>query len=383
MPQIRRPHPFHVTATIVASGAFFCCAGAASATTLHPGDKISIDVYNHPELAAQSATLDSTGHVSVPLAGLVDAENISPTQLSSRIAARLAPYVRKPAVDVQLLAQGQNIFVVGGPGGVLQYSPGETLAGALAQVAGGAGGAGATLDPSETAARELQYGSIDLRHVVIERDGRNLPPVNVANLTAGGNAGPALHPDDTIKLREKPIPVAVRGEVKGPGVAHLDPDEPLSNALLQVGGVNDATSSVQFLLTRAGKQMVVTTSSPEYREPAQSGDQIYVPHAERVAVVGQVIKPGSVMLQGDNSLLSALYYAGGPSSYGDIKHVSVIHQGVQEEYDVTKLTHGGPGANPELADGDTVFVPEGHKIDFRGIFAGIASAAFIPFRLGL
>ncbi len=361
--------------------AVFLCAAGASATTLHPGDKISINVYNHPELAAATATLDSTGHVSVPLAGLVNAANLSPAQLGQRIAARLAPYVIKPAVDVQLIAQGQNIFVAGGPGGVLTYTPGETLAGALSQIAAGTTTGSSTTDTSETATRAQQYGSIDLHRVVIERDGRNLPPVDAASLTAGGNAGPTLQPDDTIKLVLKPIAVAVRGEVKSPGVAHLDRDEPLSNALLQVGGANDATSSVEFILTRGSGQTVVTTSSPQYREPAQSGDAIYVPHAERVGVVGQVNKPGSVTLQGDDSLLSALYYAGGPTSYGDIKHVGVIHQGVQQTYDVTQLTHGAPGANPQLADGDTVFVPEGHKIDFRGIFQTIASAALLPLRL--
>jgi protein involved in polysaccharide export with SLBB domain len=351
------------------------CASAAVATTLHPGDHVSVNVYNHPELGATSAPLDSTGHVSVPVAGLVDAANISPEQLAQRIAGKLAPYVRKPAVDVQLVAQGQNIFVAGGPGGVLPYSPGETLAGALAQIQQGVGSNQVTPgDPSQIAARQLQYGSVDLRHVIIERDGRDMAAIDAAGLTAGGNSGPALQPDDTIKLAQKPIAVTVRGDVKQPGVAHLDPDEPLSNAVSQVGGADDVSSSIEFVLTRGTTQSVVTTSSPAYRAPAQTGDTIYVPHGERIGVVGQVEKPGSVLLQGDGSLLSALYFAGGPTKFGDIRHVGVIHQGVQQTYDVTKLTHGAPGENPQLADGDTVFVPEGHKIDFSLIFQGIFAA---------
>lgn len=365
-----------VTAVIFSS---LLCASAAVATTLHPGDHVSINVYNHPELGATSAPLDSTGHVSVPVAGLVDGKNVSPARLAARISERLAPYVRKPAVDVQLVAQGQNIFVAGGPGGVLTYSPGETLAGALSQIQQGGVANQNPADPSQVASRQLQYGSVDLHHVVIERDGRDLPVIDAAGLTAGGNAGPALQPDDTIKLAQKPIAVAVRGEVKQPGVAHLDADEPLSNALLQVGGTNDPTASVQFVLTRGTTQSVVTTSSPAYKEPAQSGDTIYIPHGQRIGVVGQVEKPGSVLLQGDGSLLSALYYAGGPTKYGDIKHVGVIHQGVQQTYDVTKLTHGAPDANPQLADGDTVFVPEGHKIDFSLFFQGLVAASNLRF----
>ena len=256
-----------VAAMTVAS---LLCASAAVATTLHPGDHVSVNVYNHPELGATSAPLDSTGHVSVPVAGLVDAANVSPSQLASRIAERLAPYVRKPAVDVQLVAQGQNIFVAGGPGGILPYSPVRTLAGALAQIQQGVGATQATpADPSQIAARQLQYGSIDTKHVVIERDGKDSAPIDAVGLTAGGNSGPALQPDDTIKLSQKPIAVAVKGDVKQPGVAHLDSDEPLSNAVMQVGGTDELTSSVEFLLTRGTTQSVVTTSSPAYRAPAQ------------------------------------------------------------------------------------------------------------------
>ncbi len=363
-------------AVIAMTVASLLCASAAVATTLHPGDKVSVNVYNHPELGATSAPLDSTGHVSVPVAGLVDAANASPAQLASRIAERLAPYVRKPAVDVQLVAQGQNIFVAGGPGGILPYSPGETLAGALAQIQQGVGATGTTpADPSQIASRQLQYGSIDTKHVIIQRDGKDSAPIDAVGLTAGGNSGPALQPDDTIKLSQKPIAVAVKGDVKQPGVAHLDSDEPLSNAVMQVGGTDELTSSVEFVLTRGTTQSVVTTSSPAYRAPAQAGDSIYVPHGSRIGVVGQVEKPGNVLLQGDGSLLSALYFAGGPTKYGDIRHVGVIHQGVQQTYDVTKLTHGAPDANPQLADGDTVFVPEGHKIDFSLLFQGIFAAS--------
>ena len=375
------------------AGLVLACTLPALAATLHPGDRISITVYNHPELAVPTTTVDSTGRVSVPIAGLVDAANATPAQVGARIADRLSPYVRKVAVDVQLVGQGQNIFVTGGPGGVLTYSPGETLTGALSQIQqGGPGGAGVapaagagavtTTSPSVVAAHDFQYGSIDLTHVVINRDGSDLPAIDAAALIASGGPGPALQPDDTIKLHDKPIAVAVRGDVAEPGVAHLDTTEPLSNAIRQVGGADETNSSVSFVLNRGGTEETVSTSSPEYSEPARPGDSIYVPRAVRIGVVGMVEKPGDVLLRGDRSVLSALYYAGGPTKYGNIKNVGVIHNGVQRQIDVTKLTHGAPGdANPLLADGDTVFVPEGHKIDFSVIFQGLLSAATLGTRL--
>jgi protein involved in polysaccharide export with SLBB domain len=359
----------------------------ALATTLHPGDKISINVYNHPELSSSElapTVVDASGRVWMPVAGLIDASGVTPQALASKVVDRLAPYVRRPAVDVQLVAQAQSVFVTGVASGVYPFMPGESLLAVLSQVEGSVAPTapslgGAVIDPSQVAAHQLEYGSIDLHRVVIARDGAELPPVDASQLIASGAPAPMLQPDDTIELAYKPIAVTVRGDVHQPGVAHLDPDQPLADALHQVGGVDDATATDKFELTRGGARMLVTKSSPEYRQPAQDGDVVYVPHGIHVGVVGQVIAPGRVLLEGDQSLLSALYFAGGPTKYGDIRSVRILHDGTQTEYDVTRLTHGGPDQNPELSDGDTVFVPEGHRLDFGLLFQAIIASSYLRF----
>jgi protein involved in polysaccharide export with SLBB domain len=380
--------------TLCAALFVLCClamsgAGAladAQPTTLHPGDKLQVTVYNHPELeapAGQPTVIDAGGHLWMPVAGLIDASNLTPAQLSRQIEARLAPFVKKPAVNVRLVAQAQSIFLSGAGGGVYPFTPGETLLGALdavqsALTTNAASANGGLVDPSQVAAHELQNGSLELHHVVILRDGHDLAPVDVTALLQSGDPGPALQPDDTILLAFRPIAVTVRGDVQQTGVAHLDPDQPISDALKQLGGENAATATDRFELTRNGQKQVVTKSTPAYREPAQDGDVVYVPPGIHVGVVGQVATPSRVLLQGDQTLLSAIYYAGGPTKYGDIRHVRLLHDGTQVEYDVTKLTHGGDGEeknNPVLADGDTVFVPEGHKIDFTGFFNAIFAVA--------
>ncbi len=347
-----------------------------------------MNVYNHPELSTQptqSDVIDSGGHLWMPLAGLVDTSGLTPAQLSSKIADRLRPYVKKPAVDVELVAQAQSIFLTGAAGGVYPYTAGETLVGALtgiqqALATNSPSASGGLIDPSQAAAHELQNGSLDLHHVVIRRDGRDLPPVDAAALLAGGQPGPPLEPDDTIEVALKPISVTVRGDVRQPGIAHLDPDQPITDALRQLGGEDEATATDRFELTRDGARQEVTKSTPAYREPAQNGDLVYVPPGIHVGVVGQVTNPSRVLLQGDQTLLSAIYYAGGPTKYGDIKHVRLLHDGTQREFDVTKLTHGADGQqknNPLLADGDTIFVPEGHRIDFSEFFQAIISASYL------
>jgi protein involved in polysaccharide export with SLBB domain len=207
-----------------------------------------------------------------------------------------------------------------------------------------------------------------------------LSPVDAAALIGNGKPGPTLQPDDTIQLSLKPIAVNVRGDVHQPGVAHLDADQPISDALRQVGGADDLTAADEFELTRDGAQQLVTRSSPLYRMPAQNGDIVYVPNGIHIGVVGSVTTPGRVLLQGDQSMLSALYFAGGPTKYGDLRHVRVLHDGKPTEYDVTHLTHGGnEDENPTLVDGDTVFVPEGHKIDFSMIFQAIVAGSYLRF----
>jgi protein involved in polysaccharide export with SLBB domain len=365
-------------------GLVVSCLSPVLATTLHPGDKIQVNVLNHPELLTQ-ATLDSQGHVSLPILGLVDANAMEPGALAARIRAKLGPYVRKPAVEVQLLQQGQTLFIAGGPGGTLPYSPGETLSGALGQlqqtpVQGSFGSTafGQSSPPDQMAMRDLVLGAIDLHRVVIARNGRDGAPIDAAALFAKGDPGPVLDPDDTIKLADKPIAVRVQGEVKQPGVAHLASDEALSRALVQVGGANGTTSSVNYVLERGGTRKPITSSSPEYSQPAQNDDVLDVQHAVLVSVVGLVQKPGEVTLRGDSTLLSALYDAGGPQDNGDLKHVQVVHQGQQTTYNVTDLTHGVSSQNPGLSDGDTVFVPVGHKLNFGAVFQAILALHYIP-----
>ncbi|MGP6190481.1 MAG: polysaccharide biosynthesis/export family protein [Vulcanimicrobiaceae bacterium] len=365
-------------------------AAASPQTILHPGDKIIVTVYNHPELTtqpAQPAVIDASGRLWMPVAGLVDATNLTPDQLSTKIEDHLRPYVKKPAVNVSLVAQAQSIFLTGAAGGVYPYTPGETLLGALTVVQQSISTssptvAGGLVDPSQVAAHELQNGSLELHHVVIRRDGRDLPPVDATALLASGEPGPALQPDDTIELGFRPIAVTVSGDVRQSGVAHLDSGQPISDALRQLGGEDEATATDRFELTRDGKKEIVTKSTASYREPAQDGDVVYVPPGIHVGVVGQVAAPTRVLLQGDQTLLSAIYFAGGPTKYGDIKHVRLLHDGTQKEYDVTALTHGGDGQeanNPRLADGDTVFVPEGHKIDFSSVFQAIIAGSYLRF----
>jgi len=69
--------------------------------------------------------------------------------------------------------------------------------------------------------------------------------------------------------------------------------------------------------------------------------------------------------------VSALASSGGYNKFADLRKVQIVHQGTRTQYDIVALAHGDLSQNPTLHDGDTVFVPEGHKTDWSQVFAAL------------
>jgi polysaccharide export outer membrane protein len=373
-----------LAATLALTAAVVGPANAA----LHPGDKVTVVVYNHPELSGDR-TIDAAGNVSVPVAGTVSALNVEPNVLARRLQERLSPYIRYAAVNVQLSAQNTSIFVAGGPTGVISYAPGMTVASIVDDLNAPAQLQQASADNTSAVVQhnstqgvlDLENGPIDFHHVRILRDGRSLGSYDVIALRAAGDPGPALLPNDTVALSNKPIAVGVTGDVVRPGTAYLNPDEPLSAAITQVGGLADTSTESQLWLSRDGATKIVAVGAPEFSEPAQPGDRIRVPRAVRVDVLGNVVKPGDTLLRGSSTLVGAIYYAGGPAKYANLKAVTVIHDGDRKQYNLNALQHGGTGDNPVLADGDVVLVPQGSTFEWQDVWSGLGALGLFGVRL--
>ncbi len=349
--------------TAIAATVLALSMGAAAQAALHPGDTLRISVYNHPELATQ-AVVNAEGLVSIPLAGEVPAVGVTEKELASRIQDRLASYVRYPAVDVVLISQSLDMSVVGGPGGMLQYRPGETLLNAMGEI-----------EKECTCSLSVSRG--DTTRVKVVRDGFALGPYDIETLKSTGDAGPSLQPGDRITFVDRPIGVSVKGAVKAPGMAYLSAGQPLSAAIDQLGGLTDSASYGQILLKRNGTEIDIGQSSPEFSAPAQPGDSLVIPSEEHVQVIGAVNGGGEVVLKQDFTLASAVYAAGGPNKWADLKSVMVKHNGVTRSYNLANLEHGNPVSNPAIEDGDVVFVPEGHKIDFKSFFQNAVWARWL------
>jgi len=346
----------HVVRSVVLAAALMAACPAVGLCALHNGDKVSILVYNHPELTTE-ATVDSTGHVSMPLVGSVEAAGVSDSELAARIRGKLSHYMAYPAVNVTLLSQSQTIGVQGGPSSAdLSYVPGETLASALSDIA-------------KACACDLKASAADLTRVQIQRDGKLLGPYD---MTGSNVVTPALQASDQIVLPNKSVAVIVKGQVKSPGTMYLGATEPLGDAITQAGGLTDDASR-QILLQRGGALTQIAEGSPEYSMQAQPGDALTIPSEEHVLVVGAVNGTGAtsgsggggeVTLRQDFTLLAAIYGAGGPNHWANLNQVVVMRRGTVRQYNISQLVHGNLAENPALDDGDIVFVPEGHKINW-------------------
>jgi protein involved in polysaccharide export with SLBB domain len=360
---------------------------AVAAPIVHPGDTISVDVLNYAAvvddsnnrlaaLNAGSVVVAADGSISIPVVGAIRVAGESTGEIAALIEKRLSPYVRNPAVTVRLLQQNQVIFLTGATTGTLPYLPGETLSSALGQLREQfEKDLGPAMTPIDKNGGTLSRSAIDLRSIVVERDRHTAAPIDGEQLLSSGRLGPSLAPGDTLLFANKPVRVDVRGEVAAPGAIYLYRGDTLEQALLEAGGVLPSASTADAsLLRQDGEELPLPLGGAALREISRDGDTIVVRAAPHVTVLGQVPTPGEFTLKNGATLLSALYVAGGPTKWANVRDIEVVHNGDRKSYDLRGLQHGDLAPNVPLADGDVVYVPEGHRIDASVFFQGLLGA---------
>ena len=157
-----------------------------------PFDKLIIDVLGIKELNDRRVTVDGSGNISLPIAGVVHVSGLSLGGATDRITEQLrAGYVRNPQVAVNLEQSVSNFVTVDGQ--VQQPGNYPIIAGmTLMRAVAGARGA------SEFA---------QLREVVIHRtvNGRQMIALyDLAAVRRGAYADPLLYPRDIIVVGDSP-----------------------------------------------------------------------------------------------------------------------------------------------------------------------------------
>lgn len=81
---------------------------------LGPFDQVSIDVFGLPEFS-RTVTIDRSGNISLPLAGIIPASGTTPARLSELVAERLrANHVRSPQVSINVTQVVSQVITVDG-----------------------------------------------------------------------------------------------------------------------------------------------------------------------------------------------------------------------------------------------------------------------------
>jgi polysaccharide export outer membrane protein len=204
-------------------------------------------------------------------------------------------------------------------------------------------------------------------------------------------------PKLAVNLVESGRRISILGEVRSPGQFALANASRLSEAMAMAGGVTATAWLQRVSLIRAdGRIQVVDLSSIldgsnlANNVDLGPGDLILVPKLQlRVAVLGQVGSPGSYdMTRPNSTAIDAVSAAGGIAKGARPEAAVVVRRenGTQTviRVDLRRATLGSADPSvPALRDGDIIYVPESHRLDWdKGFQAiiGITSIGNLLFR---
>jgi protein involved in polysaccharide export with SLBB domain len=81
-----------------------------------PGDVLQVSVFRNAALGAQTL-VDETGHIQLPLVGLVQVNGMSPLEIRETVTEAFLPYLKKPSVFVTVETVGSQRYIVLGEAG--------------------------------------------------------------------------------------------------------------------------------------------------------------------------------------------------------------------------------------------------------------------------
>ncbi len=242
-------------------------ASASVSPVIHPGDTLSISVFDEPTLP-QTAVVQADGTIQYPLAGRVLVAGLSAAEARDVLTRALHKYMKHPAVTLAVQQQGQmSVLVYGNVKSTGKYllRTGARLSDAIAASGGVAmiNGEYPTVRISEL---DGTIATASLEKLLREGDAtQNLPLEDNSIVYVNGG--------DTIRVQ-------VLGAVSRPGNVEVAAGDRLTMALARAGAEASARSDLnRVYLTRTDPATGKTTPSYEINvyQALQKGDQRYDP----------------------------------------------------------------------------------------------------------
>jgi polysaccharide export outer membrane protein len=271
-----------VMAFAVTLGAAQTTAFAATSSTyvIHPGDQLAVSVFGESTLS-QTVTVLPDGSVDLPLVGHVRFGGLTTGASEQMLSRKLATYIRKPMVTIEVTTQGQiNVLMLGdvkAPGKYALRSGGK-LSDALAA----AGGLDATLVGPLPVAR-VQNGSDPVQTESLEK-----------LLRQGDTSQDVTLADNSVVYVQSRAPMAIEvvGAVDHPGDVQVHEGDRLSVAIAKAGNSAQAQADLNHIfITRTTSAGTTSQEVNLYdalkkgqlaADPRlQNGDVVYVPEAKK------------------------------------------------------------------------------------------------------
>ena len=148
--------------------------------------------------------------------------------------------------------------------------------------------------------------------------------------------------------------VTVLGEVGTPGLVPVDRAYRASEMIARVGGLKPSGAETFYLRRENGTEIPLTLEQiarggADADPVVNPGDKIFVPEAPTFYIYGQVNAPGTYPIQNNMNLRMALARAGGLTSLGSDKRITVVRGG--EELKKFSL-------NDPIKDDDVIVIGE-------------------------
>jgi polysaccharide biosynthesis/export protein len=342
-------------------------AGAAAPPTgeyvLGPGDAIDIAVFGQPDLS-ENVTIRPDGMVALPLVGQVKAAGRTTAQLEQDLVVVYTKYLKAPAVSIKVSQfRTSRIYVLGQVTRPGQYEL-KPNAGVFELLAAAGG-------PTPRA---------DLAKAVLIRNKTDTRQLDLLSaIKRSEDPAVALEADDVLYLPETDARIIVLGQVKNPGAYTLLEGQRVTDLVAAAGGVTPQAALTQAFIMRGDQQIPVNLQKATGGDASadvvlQPRDMMVVPESrERIAVLGQVNRPGPYEYKPDMHVVDAVALAGGQTDKADIKRVQVVRTDATGKakmiaVNFDKILKGqDPAQNVALQNGDIVYVlQKGFTLELLG-----------------
>jgi len=344
------------------------------------GDVLTVTVLRHPEfssdyLVSNDAPVDVLGVGSVKLLGMTVGD------VTTAVLNALKQRLRKPEVYINVKTNDK--VSVGGSvksPGLVDLRKGWHVV----EYVSAAGGLDGLLQPA------------DCQAVITHPDGTS-QRVGLADTFQNRNdANPELKSGDiVVVVAAETIPIYVSGEVNTPGPFQVRKDRAgVLQALALAGGAKMTAAITQVKIVRAGGDSIPVNLAPALLRgedtsnlpTLQSGDLLLVPQLQaHYSVLGAVAAPGPVPIRDPSETIrmaDVISQAKADPSHARLSQVQLVRvvNGKEQRtmYDMGRYFRtGNPKDNPEIKDGDMVYVPDVNYTKTNMILNGLSTAALL------